>query len=411
MTIKIIIMAIRSHSTMLYAYTRIQVTLGAGLPTTMHSNLTVSPIEALTSRNVSTNMGFSNFSSKSTSSVDGLTASSNVVMALTMTCEKHLASPALFTALTVYWPLSEARALCMWRMAVPSSSELIYRGAHIVRLSNTANKYYYDIRLLQSTTVILWSGLISTVFLIHLKSGLGQPSALHSRVIESPSLTNTSDNSLVNFGDTTSSSISGAEIECGLKHILLTMSPCVNDYIINHISRRYKVYAAPGLGSTFNELLLLASPAEFMATTLYSPASSMNASLITSEHWSPWNKSWMSFDSLTGLPSWYQITYVIIKSKTLKHTQLYFCFYYYLFLKYFKSYLYVYSLLVRVVRQSRNSNEHYRPRWLFGLLTATVSTVWSVPDHSRFRNQMSRLAICLSPTLGSCSTLRRVQFW
>lgn len=44
------------------------------------------------------------------------------------------------------------------------------------------------------------------------------------------------------------------------------------------------MYVAPGLGSTFNELLLLASPAEFIATTLYSPASSMNASFITSEH-------------------------------------------------------------------------------------------------------------------------------
>jgi len=60
-------------------------------------------------------------------------------------------------------------------------------------------------------TVILWSGLISTVFLIHLKSGFGQPSALHSKVIESPSLTNTSDNSLVNFGETTCSSISGTK--------------------------------------------------------------------------------------------------------------------------------------------------------------------------------------------------------
>lgn len=56
-------------------------------------------------------------------------------------------------------------------------------------------------------TDILWSGLSSTVFLIHLKSGFGQPSALHSKVIESPSRTNTSDRSLVNFGDTTSSSI------------------------------------------------------------------------------------------------------------------------------------------------------------------------------------------------------------
>jgi hypothetical protein len=58
-------------------------------------------------------------------------------------------------------------------------------------------------------TVILWSGSISTVFLIHLKIGFGHPSALHSNTIESPSLTNTSDSSLVNFGETTSSSISG----------------------------------------------------------------------------------------------------------------------------------------------------------------------------------------------------------
>lgn len=67
-------------------------------------------------------------------------------------------------------------------------------------------------------TDILWSGLISTVFLIHLKSGFGQPSALHSKVIVSPSRTNTSDSSLVNFGETTSSSISGTEKN---KHILI----------------------------------------------------------------------------------------------------------------------------------------------------------------------------------------------
>lgn len=55
------------------------------------------------------------------------------------------------------------------------------------------------------------------MFLIHLNSGFGQPSALHSKVIESPSLTNTSDNNFVNFGETTSSSISGTIIKYNLK--------------------------------------------------------------------------------------------------------------------------------------------------------------------------------------------------
>jgi len=40
----------------------------------------------------------------------------------------------------------------------------------------------------------------------------------------------------------------------------------------------------PDLDSTLNMHVLLASPAELIATTLYSPASSIKASLITSEH-------------------------------------------------------------------------------------------------------------------------------
>lgn len=105
-----------------------RLTFGVGLPTTMHSNLTDSPSKTLARPgNASANDGFSSFSSKRTRSVGGFfTAVSNVEMALTMTCEKHLASPALFTALAVYCPLSSARALWIRRVAVPSSSVLNY---------------------------------------------------------------------------------------------------------------------------------------------------------------------------------------------------------------------------------------------------------------------------------------------
>lgn len=60
--------------------------------------------------NDSMNTGLSNFSSKYTSLVEGLTADSNVEIAFTITCEKHFASPALLMALTVYCPLSSGRA-------------------------------------------------------------------------------------------------------------------------------------------------------------------------------------------------------------------------------------------------------------------------------------------------------------
>ena len=51
-----------------------------------------------------------------------------------------------------------------------------------------------------------------------------------------------------------------------------------------------------------------ASPAELMATTVYVPASSGAALLMTSVQRSPWNSSWEFLDSFTGRSPWYQIT-------------------------------------------------------------------------------------------------------